>query len=126
MTFGRKPFRRTTFGRMRHLVDTTFRRLRRLVDYENWSKIRRITSKFSRKLICTEKIKIVYIYDSHISNIFHASISISISVFRVLKALLSYDVASGSEITPCNKICKPLVVYRFTGNVMTSITTLRI
>ena len=38
---------------------------------------------------------------------------------------LSYDVASRSEITPCNKICKPLVVYRFTGNVMTSITTLR-
>ena len=38
---------------------------------------------------------------------------------------LSHDVASGSEITPCNKICKPLVVYRFTGNVMTSITTLR-
>ena len=37
---------------------------------------------------------------------------------------LSYDVASGSEITPCNKIDKPLVVYRFTGNVMTSITTL--
>ena len=21
---------------------------------------------------------------------------------------------------PCNKICKPLVVYRFSGNVMTS------
>ena len=38
---------------------------------------------------------------------------------------LSYDVASGSEITPCNKIDKPLVVYRFTGNVMTSISTLR-
>ena len=38
---------------------------------------------------------------------------------------LSYDVASGSKITPCNKIDKPLVVYRFTGNVMTSITTLR-
>ena len=38
---------------------------------------------------------------------------------------LSYDVASGSEITPCNKIDKPLVVYRFTGNVMTSKTTLR-
>ena len=38
---------------------------------------------------------------------------------------LSYDVASESEITPCNKICKPLVVYRFTGNVITSITTLR-
>ena len=25
---------------------------------------------------------------------------------------------------PCNKIDKPLVVYRFTGNVMTSIITL--
>ena len=37
----------------------------------------------------------------------------------------NYDVASRSEITPCNKICKPLVVYQFTGNVMTSITTLR-
>ena len=34
---------------------------------------------------------------------------------------LSYDAASGSEITPCNKIDKPLVVYRLTGNVMTSI-----
>ena len=33
--------------------------------------------------------------------------------------------ASGSEITPCNKIDKPPVVYRFSGNVMTSITTLR-
>ena len=38
---------------------------------------------------------------------------------------LSYDVASGGEITPCNKICKPLVVYQFSGKVMTSITTLR-
>ena len=41
------------------------------------------------------------------------------------KKHLSYDVASGSEITPYNKIDKPLVVYRFTGNVLTSITTLR-
>ena len=39
--------------------------------------------------------------------------------------ILSYDVASESEITPCNKIDKPLVVYRFTGNVITSKTTLR-
>ena len=43
----------------------------------------------------------------------------------IMELILSYDVASGSEITPCDKICKPLVVYRFTGNVMTSITTLR-
>ena len=38
---------------------------------------------------------------------------------------LSYDVVSESEITPCNKTNKPLVVYRFTGNVLTSITKLR-
>ena len=37
---------------------------------------------------------------------------------------LSYDVASGDEIKPCNKIDKPLVVYRFMGNVMKSIATL--
>ena len=42
-----------------------------------------------------------------------------------LENILSIDVASGSEITTCNKIDKPLVVYRFTGNVMTSITKLR-
>ena len=40
--------------------------------------------------------------------------------------LLSYDIASGNEIRPCNKIDKPIVVYRFSGNVMTSITTLDI
>ena len=38
--------------------------------------------------------------------------------------VLSNDVASESEITPCNKIDKPLVVYRFSGNIMTYITTL--
>ena len=38
---------------------------------------------------------------------------------------LSYDVVSGSELTPGNKIDKPLVVYRFSGNIMTSITMLR-
>ena len=37
------------------------------------------------------------------------------------KYSLSYDVGSGSEITPCSKIDKPLVVYRFSGNVITSI-----
>ena len=43
----------------------------------------------------------------------------------LFKVGLSNDVASGSVITPCIKICKSLVVSRFTGNVMTSITTLR-
>ena len=35
-----------------------------------------------------------------------------------LKDTLSYDVTSESEITPCIKIDKRLVVYRFSGNVM--------
>ena len=48
----------------------------------------------------------------------------SVKNFRTFM-VLSYDVASESEITPRNKIDKPLVVYRFTGNVMTSITTLQ-
>ena len=39
---------------------------------------------------------------------------------------LSHDVASGSDITPCNRIDKPLVVHRFSGNVIiASIITLR-
>ena len=47
-------------------------------------------------------------------------------VFRTVgvKATLSNDVVSGTERTSCNKIDKPLVVYKFTGNIMTSITTL--
>ena len=35
-----------------------------------------------------------------------------------VKLCFSYDIASGSDITPCIKIDKPLVVYRFSGNVM--------
>ena len=38
---------------------------------------------------------------------------------------LSYDVASGKDITLCNTIDKPLVVYIFTGDGMTSVATLR-
>ena len=37
--------------------------------------------------------------------------------YNILYMSLSYDVVSGSEIKPCNKIDKPLVVYRFTGKV---------
>ena len=33
-----------------------------------------------------------------------------------LDIALSHDIASGSDITPCNKIHNPLVVYRFSGN----------
>ena len=44
---------------------------------------------------------------------------------KSVQQFLSYDVAAGSEIRPCNKIDKPLVVYRYSGNVMTSTTKLR-
>ena len=44
--------------------------------------------------------------------------------FFFVKYHISYDVASGSKIMLCNKIDKPLVVYRFSGNVMTSVKTL--
>ena len=37
---------------------------------------------------------------------------------------LSHDNAFGSDIMPYNKIDKPLVVYSFSGNIMTSIITL--
>ena len=57
------------------------------------------------------------------SPIFHSFCDLTSTVDDYI--VLAYDVASRSEITPCNKICKPLVVYRFTGNVITSITSLR-
>ena len=44
-----------------------------------------------------------------------------IMIYIVLSDVLLYDVDSGSEITPCNKIYIPLVVYRFSGNVIKSI-----
>ena len=34
-------------------------------------------------------------------------------VLQIIIFTLAYDVASGSEITPCNKIDKSLVVYSF-------------
>ena len=40
-------------------------------------------------------------------------------VYYPKKSYLSYDVASGSQITPCNKMDKLLAVYSFSGNVMT-------
>ena len=47
-----------------------------------------------------------------------------ITSHRIANIYLSYyGVASGSEITPCNEIDKPPVVYRFSGNVIISITT---
>ena len=38
----------------------------------------------------------------------------------VQNVYLSYDVTSGSKITPCNKIDKPLAVCRSAGYVMKS------
>ena len=55
---------------------------------------------------------------------FFAKANFSIIETLSLYSALLYDVASESEIRLCIKIDKPLVVYRFSGNVMTSITTL--
>ena len=54
----------------------------------------------------------------------HLSVPVKHFVLVNSSEYLSHDVATGSEITPCIKINK--VVYRLTGNVMTSITVLRI
>ena len=45
-------------------------------------------------------------------------------VMIVIEKTLSHDAASGSEIMPCNKINKLLVVYRLVCNVMTPIIRL--
>ena len=45
-------------------------------------------------------------------------------ILKVLYYILPHNVASESEITPCNTMDKPLVVYRFSGDAMTSIITL--
>ena len=47
------------------------------------------------------------------------------SCYVILCIYLSHGVASGSDITPCNKIDKPLVVYRLARNTMTSIICVR-
>ena len=58
------------------LVECDNLSIRRFVEYDVWStttigrKFVKIKSKFGQKLICTEKIKIVYIDSSHISKIF--------------------------------------------------------
>ena len=51
--------------------------------------------------------------------------SVIVTLIMLIIFIYHMTVKNGSEITPSNKIHKPLVVYRFTGNVMTSITTLR-
>ena len=43
---------------------------------------------------------------------------------EIMYPFLSHNVVSGRYITLCNKIDKPLVVYRFSGSIMTSIITL--
>ena len=42
------------------------------------------------------------------------------NIYNTTEVTISYDIGSVNKITPCNKI------DRFTGNVMTSIITLRL
>ena len=68
---------------------------------------------------------VVVVFPSVILTIFFVSYKRK-HVHEVMCSLyLSHSVASRSEMTSCNKIDKSLVVYIFSGNVMTSITTLR-
>ena len=68
----------------------------------------------------------ISIYFGHRSQIFIWVIEPLYSLcLAIIVTFLSHDVAPGSQITSCNKIDKPLVVYRFSGNVMMSIITLR-
>ena len=53
-----------------------------------------------------------HLYHLNPANIHRRSNAVSTSMRRD-----DVDVASVSEITPCNKIDKPLVIYRFSGNV---------
>ena len=58
---------------------------------------------------------------------FSDKLTLSLFIYFILPIIylhLSYGVTAGSEIKPCKKINKPLVVYRFSRNVMTSITML--
>ena len=41
----------------------------------------------------------------------HSSITMHLMLRFINYVILSYEVKSESEITPCNKIDKPLVVY---------------
>ena len=64
-------------------------------------------------------IKVPNGFQAFVLSIFELMIKTSFTVLT-----LSYDVVSGSDIMPCIKIYKPLVVCRFSVNVITSIITL--
>ena len=92
---------------------------------------------FCRKMkISSQKFRFWFIncvyYSQKKRQMWHAfmrkvHLAFSVFPFTVKMANLKgrHTVASGSEIKPCIKSHKPLVVYRFWGNVMTSIATLR-
>ena len=55
--------------------------------------------------------------------IFISGINKTSKYFKANKNSSSHDVVSGSDKTPCNRMNKPLVVYRFSGMVVMSSTT---
>ena len=50
-----------------------------------------------------------------------------LDLYHTLSSVFVYHttLSLGVKMTPCNKTDKPLVIYRFSGNIITSITTLR-
>ena len=81
-----------------------------------WSTFK-LNSKYSDKL--THKTKRNYL-------IYKQTVKTQIRCYTIclIKKDLSHDGVSESDIMQCNKIDKPLVVYKFTGNAMTPILML--
>ena len=80
--------------------------------YEHPKLILKLMSKKKITILCSQNW---FIFNAYSQTITLGMLNISIYLMR----------SSLSDITPCNKINKPLVVYRFAGNVMTSIIRLR-
>ena len=90
------------------------RKVRNEVNIFSTTHFLNITISFFSYLILESKPVIIKIDFAHIQLIPGL---FNFSTIGMLEKLLPYGVMSRSEITPCIKIDKPLVVYRFSGNV---------
>ena len=69
-------------------------------------------------------IEDVLTLQTHVSRLNHRYFTLFKQVINPCHAehfILSHDITSWSDSTPCINMDRPLVVYRYSGNVMTSI-----
>ena len=66
----------------------------------------------------------MYVRGSYLAQVFNCHF-LFVLLIIVIVYYFNLFIFLWSDITPCIKIDQPLVVYRFSGNVMTSIITLR-